>query len=287
LALVIELILFAPATGNGEETAGFSVNVLAVVLNSVITAICVLPAIALVGLVFTWGYARSSPLGERLAGRLLGGDAARADNALVKAAKHHRVPAAPARGGPDVKQRPRAGGDDLEEGGAGGASTAEEARETPLRPHRPRKILVVPPPAGELSAGGVAAPAPSAPPAAAGWAQLWLPQLWRHMWGPGPPAQPPLQPLGLSGVAHHLTDEVIQLLRAKFAKYDMDNSGLVSTSELGTLMRDLGFTLSRRRLAALARELNDGDDDEGGEGINLAALVHWYERAVPLSPCCR
>jgi hypothetical protein len=84
----------------------------------------------------------------------------------------------------------------------------------------------------------------------------------------------------LSG-CHNL--QVVRQLRAKFAKYDRDNSGLIDAAELDVLMRDLGFTLSRHRLATLARELSGGYEGEHGEaGITLAALVIWY--ALPGDP---
>jgi len=160
----------------------------------------------------------------------------------------------------DFERRRRA---DTEQGGTGGASAADE--KPPLR------SLWVPP--------GPRPPRPTlgAPQAAA--SPLGL-QLLRLLSLAAPPPAATLRrrsTLLATDVAHNLTDDVVRKLRSKFARYDRDESGFVSTAELGVLMRDLGFTLSRRRLAALASELDGGGDEAG---IKFTALVRWYDGLV-------
>ncbi|KAJ1626393.1 hypothetical protein T492DRAFT_210242 [Pavlovales sp. CCMP2436] len=324
LALLIELLLYAPAVASSFTTTSqpwpWQISVVSVAANSVITACSVVPLLLLTGLVFTWGYSRPSPLGDRIVGWLLGRDAEHADEALVKAS------------GALAKRRPRAmmsSGDNLEEDGAGGAPAAEEKR-------RPRADTE------EGGAGGGAAadkrppphsPHPRRPPWTGTWEGTWTETRSPHLRHPLPQCKalvlPPLAsecsttdtqvsalpaararlasefsttdsqmsapptsrasesstvntersaPFDLSSVPHNLSSEVIRGLRAKFAKYDKNDSGFVSISELGVLMHDMGFTLSRRRrLAALSRELGGGGEREG---ITLTALVLWYDGMV-------
>ncbi|KAJ1626368.1 hypothetical protein T492DRAFT_209488 [Pavlovales sp. CCMP2436] len=70
LAVVIELLLFTPVQDAGvvEKAATFQLSVVAVVVNSVVTAFLTVPALALTSVVYGWGYTRRSPLAERLAG---------------------------------------------------------------------------------------------------------------------------------------------------------------------------------------------------------------------------
>ncbi|KAJ1629684.1 hypothetical protein T492DRAFT_840620 [Pavlovales sp. CCMP2436] len=82
--------------------------------------------------------------------------------------------------------------------------------------------------------------------------------------------------MSLESLEHHLDEATVTLLRAKFVKYDRDNSGQVSIGELSALMDDLGFNLTGRGLRELQREL-----DWTGEGlISLQELVLWYSKMV-------
>lgn len=90
LSLVIECILFQPVSTSSspeqeEATFGLSlkINVVQLIIASVITAVCLIPAVLLVQIIYSYGYSRASPLAERFAGRLLGGDVKRKDAALV------------------------------------------------------------------------------------------------------------------------------------------------------------------------------------------------------------
>ncbi|KAJ1632394.1 hypothetical protein T492DRAFT_905142 [Pavlovales sp. CCMP2436] len=184
--------------------------------------------ILLTQIIFHFGYARSSPLSERLATRLLGGTEALADSVLVQAARPEQRARMLEMRGPvrhaskmaavfGARGRKYAfGANDLEIGGAASASAAEAPR------------LQKPPP---LAVDSAPASASSAPASAS------------------PIAAP--QTLGLAQL------------------------------RLGVLLRDLGFTLSRHRLAALELELQDRDGSDGREaGITLNGLVYWYDGIV-------
>jgi len=85
-----------------------------------------------------------------------------------------------------------------------------------------------------------------------------------------------LKLLALEDVDHDLDENTVRQLRAKFIKYDKDDSGLVSAGELGALLADMGFTATRARVRKLAKEL-----DVTGEGsITLAEFVVWYDLEV-------
>jgi hypothetical protein len=85
--------------------------------------------------------------------------------------------------------------------------------------------------------------------------------------------------MNIDSLKHQLDEATVILLRAKFVKYDKDNSGQVSVSELGKLMDDLGFQLTSRGIIKLQREL-----DRTGEGlVSLQELVIWYDTKVTLA----
>ncbi|KAJ1615768.1 hypothetical protein T492DRAFT_99769 [Pavlovales sp. CCMP2436] len=332
LALLIELILYTPAAASSSMSWPWRISVVNVAANSVITACSVVPMLLLTDMVFTWGYSRPSPLGDRITGWLFDKDAERADEALVKAS------------GALTKRRSRAmtlSADNIEEDGAGGAPTAEEKRrpradteeggagggaaadKTPLphSPHprrppwtgtwegavtwtetRPRKALVLPSLAGECSITDTQVSAlPTARVSSASEYSTTDAQVSTLSTARGrfvsefsdtqmsaPPTSRASESstvntersarFDVSSVPHNLSSEVIRGLRAKFAKYDKNDSGFVSISELGVLMHDMGVKLSRRRrLVALLRELSGRDD---GAGITLTALVLWYDGMV-------
>jgi len=80
----------------------------------------------------------------------------------------------------------------------------------------------------------------------------------------------------LETIAHRLDDETVEALRAKFTRYDADQSGSISTTELRTLTRDLGFRFSRGGLRRLAEKL-----DRSGEGrISFGEFVMWFDLQV-------
>lgn len=73
-----------------------------------------------------------------------------------------------------------------------------------------------------------------------------------------------------------ISDETVALLRARFVRYDRDDSGSIDMDELGKLMRDLGFVVSKRKL----RRLRDDLDTSGNGTVGFGELVTWYDAMV-------
>jgi len=338
----------------------------------VITSALVTPCLALTLMIYTWGYARSLPLAERLAGQLLGGDAARSDETLALAAKAEFRQSAWEQLRERKLEQSSARRSSLDWGAAadshgadGGSlllSSAGKSKRCSSVGSAPSELSSVSRVSSSFSAGArhqrvspllLPLPPPPLPPP-----PLLSPfELSDVTPTNSPPSSPHLVPFGgspqlvslraplpdrddsvvgddsarkrtsasviyseevgktdgwrgrvdariypdnaplppsasatfatederrhrrlqLSGVPHNLSKTVERKLRATFGKYDKDDSGFVNTAELGVLMHDLGFTISRRRLTALARELSGGGNEAG---ITLASLVLWYDGMV-------
>jgi hypothetical protein len=98
---------------------------------------------------------------------------------------------------------------------------------------------------------------------------------------PNPPSAAPvasaLHPAVLPpDLVHHLTEPMLRRLRAKFRKYDHDNSGAIEQAELHDLLRELGFRLTKRRVRMLSEQL----DADGSTEVSYAELVVWYDSMV-------
>ncbi|KAJ1636383.1 hypothetical protein T492DRAFT_959500 [Pavlovales sp. CCMP2436] len=97
--LVIECMLYSPpsvdpATGTAapppSPPAGgvyVQINVVAIVVNSLITGVLMLPALWVFSAIFAWGSGRTSPIAERFAATLLGGEQAEDDAQLANRAR--------------------------------------------------------------------------------------------------------------------------------------------------------------------------------------------------------
>ncbi|KAJ1628154.1 hypothetical protein T492DRAFT_1020338 [Pavlovales sp. CCMP2436] len=99
LGLVIECILYSPPTSAmGGATSSsppspppggltVQINVVGIVINSLIVAVLMIPAQIIFSAIFSFGYSRTSPIVERFAARLLGGDQVEDDSQLALHAK--------------------------------------------------------------------------------------------------------------------------------------------------------------------------------------------------------
>ncbi|KAJ1630048.1 hypothetical protein T492DRAFT_1117319 [Pavlovales sp. CCMP2436] len=108
LGLVIECMLYSPPSADPASGAVAApppsppaggiyvqINVVATVVNSLITGVIMLPALWVFSAVFAWGSGRASPIAERFAAALLGGEQAEDDAQLANRARSSAYACAP------------------------------------------------------------------------------------------------------------------------------------------------------------------------------------------------
>jgi hypothetical protein len=70
-----------------------------------------------------------------------------------------------------------------------------------------------------------------------------------------------------------LSGEMMRVLRHQFAMYDLDHSGLIDTeTELGGLLRDLGFSFS----AAMVSRLGASLSQDSSSAVSYDELRDWF-----------
>ena len=69
-------------------------------------------------------------------------------------------------------------------------------------------------------------------------------------------------------------DELRQRLEPIFAKFDHDGSGSISTHEMGSVLKEMGFEISED---AIAQMMRDADKDQSGE-VDMTEFVDAFKK---------
>jgi calmodulin len=79
----------------------------------------------------------------------------------------------------------------------------------------------------------------------------------------------------------HLTEEQIAEFKEAFQIFDKDGDGLITTKELGTIMRSLGQTLSEEELKTIIEEV---DHDKSGtiDFQEFLELMAWKMKEIDI-----
>jgi len=238
-----------------------SVNLTHIFLASLITAAVCGPALALFQIILRWGYGRSSgSLDERIQGAIAKDqerDRAAAAHSFKKATAKfrrtasHQSPSQIRSAAPMPCSTPGSA--------ATGAATSDAHRSPPQIRRAAPSAAPGAAPGGDapVAAPSADVPSPAQSPAASHASIQWS------------------VVSGVSFVAgeHNLDNTTLALLKRKFAKYDADSSGMMSISELGNFISDLGFSLSHRRVRDISNEMSANADGF----VSFGELVAWYD----------
>jgi len=82
----------------------------------------------------------------------------------------------------------------------------------------------------------------------------------------------------MPGAPEGLSDERIEEFKEAFRSFDKDNDGLISSAELGVVMRSLGQDPSRSELNAMIADV----DADGDGNINFEEFVRMMAKMMDL-----